>query len=154
MMRDLLLNSKSIFIINDYIDIAKILDADGIHLGQDDISIGIARKILGKGKIIGISCHNLEQALRAQEKGADYISIGPVFPTSTKPNAKPISLRLIKKISRKIKIPFFAIGGINENNIIEVLSRGAKRVAVCRAVCQAKDIPITIKKLSEAIPRA
>ena len=155
MLLNQLLNSKSVFIINDYVDIAKILDTDGIHLGQDDISIGIARKILGKDKIIGISCHNLKQAVRAQTKGADYISIGPIFATSTKPKPKAIGLDLIKKIIRKIKIPFFVIGGINENNIGEVLSEGAKRVAVSKAICQAKDISSAatnfLKKLSEHI---
>jgi len=83
-LRKLLLNSQALFIINDYLDIAKMVDCDGIHLGQDDTSIEIARQVLGKDKIIGISCHNLRQAKNAQNRGADYISIGPVFSTSTK----------------------------------------------------------------------
>ena len=140
-LRKRLLNSKTLFIVNDYLDIAKIVESDGIHLGQADSSIEIARKILGKNKIIGVSCHNLKQAIRAQDRGADYISIGPVFATPTKPEYKAIGLDLTKGIRKKIKIPFFVIGGINENNLSELLSYGIKRVAVCRALCRAKDIP-------------
>ena len=139
-LRELLSNTKTIFIVNDYLDIAKIVDSDGIHLGQGDVPIEIARVLLGEDKIIGISCHNLKQAIIAQNKGADYISIGPVFSTATKPDYKPVGLGLIRKASKKIKIPFFAIGGINQKNINQVLSAQAKRVAICRAIWQAKDI--------------
>jgi thiamine-phosphate pyrophosphorylase len=149
-----LLKNKTIFIINDCIDIAKIFDCDGIHLGQDDSSIEVARRILGEDKIIGISCHNLRQALRAQNKGADYISVGPIFSTSTKPEYKSIGLGLIKKVSKKIRIPFFAIGGINEKNIKKVLSSGAKRVAVCKAACQAKDIRSSLKNLNNILHKS
>lgn len=138
-LRKLLLNSKAIFIVNDYLDIAKIVDSDGIHLGQDDLSIEIVRKILGKDKVVGISCHNLKQAIAAQNKGADYISIGPIFSTSTKPEYRAIGLDLIEELKRKIKIPFFGIGGINENNINQVLSSGVKRVAICKAISQVRD---------------
>ncbi|MFH0791467.1 MAG: thiamine phosphate synthase [Candidatus Omnitrophota bacterium] len=147
-LRKIIQNSKAIFIVNDHLDIAKIADTDGIHLGQDDIPIEMARKILGRNKIIGISCHSLKQALTAQRKGADYIGIGPIFPTSTKPEYKTVGLSLITKIKRRIKIPFFAIGGINETNLNEVLSSGAKRIAVCRAVCQAKNIHKIVKLLN------
>jgi thiamine-phosphate pyrophosphorylase len=129
-----LLNTKCVFIINDYLDVAKIVNSDGIHLGQDDVSIEIARKVLGRDKIIGISCHNLKQAFAAQKRGADYIAIGPVFATSLKPEYKPIGLNLIKELKAKIKIPFFAVGGINQSNINEVRAFGAERVAVCRAI--------------------
>lgn len=147
LLHKLLLNTKAIFIVNDYLDVAKIVDSDGIHLGQDDTPIKIARQILGKDKIIGISCHNLKQALLAQKSGADYIGIGPVFPTSTKPkNTKIIGLGLIKKLKKKLKIPFFVIGGIDLNNVNRVLSAGAERMAVCSAICKAKDISGTAKK--------
>jgi thiamine-phosphate pyrophosphorylase len=150
-LNKLLRNTKTVFIINDYIDIAKIVDSDGVHLGQDDLSVGITRRLLGKDKIIGISCHNLRQAQRAKAQGADYISIGPLFQTPTKPEYQPIDLNLIKAVKKKIKMPFFVIGGINENNINKVLSYGAKRIVVCRAVCQAKNTSFVIKKLNEAI---
>lgn len=152
-LRKLLLNSKAIFIINDYLDIAKIVRCDGVHLGQGDIPIETARRILGKDKIIGLSCHNLKQAIKAQTKGADYISIGPIFPTPTKPEYKAVGLSEIKKIKEEIGIPAFAIGGINENNLKEVLLQGIERIAVCRAVCEAKNIPKAVKKLRIGLKR-
>ena len=150
-LRKLLTNTQALFIINDYIDIAKIADSDGIHLGQNDLPLDTARQLLGKDKIIGVSCHNLNQAIQAQKNGADYISIGPIFPTPTKPEYKAVGLGLIKKVKEVIHIPFFVIGGINENNINDILSLGVKRTAVCRAICRAKDIPSTIKKLSKIL---
>jgi thiamine-phosphate pyrophosphorylase len=142
---------RPLFIVNDHLDIAKIVDSDGIHLGQDDLPIGIARKLLGKDKIVGISCHNLKQALLAQEKGADYISIGPLFSTPTKPEYKPIGLEIIKKAREKIKIPFFVIGGINKGNLKQVKSCGGKRVALCRAVCRCRNIADTLNNLKSLI---
>lgn len=149
--RKLLLNTPNIFIINDYLDVAKIVDSDGIHLGQNDLSLQRVRRILGKDKIIGVSCHNLSQAIIAQANGADYISIGPIFRTPTKPKAKPIGLELLKEIRKNIKIPFFAIGGINLNNIETVLSYGAKGIAVCRAICKARNPFETIKSIKDKL---
>ncbi|MDP3731546.1 MAG: thiamine phosphate synthase [Candidatus Omnitrophota bacterium] len=153
-LRQLLTGTKTIFIINDYIDIAKIADSDGIHLGQNDLSVHTARQLLGKDKIIGVSCHNLNQAIRAQKNGADYISIGPIFSTPTKPEYKAVGLDLIKKVKKAMHIPFFVIGGINEHNITSVMSEGIKKVAICRAICRAKDILFTIKKLSKILHRS
>ena len=150
--RKIISHKKAAFIANDYLDIAKISDADGIHLGQDDIPVAIARKIMGKNKIIGVSCHSLAQAIKAKNNGADYISLGPIFPTSTKPEYKPVGLNLIKKVTRKINIPIFAIGGITENNIRQVLSCKVKRAAVCSAICKTKDIRKTIKSFIKIIP--
>lgn len=152
-LKKLLFNSGISFIINDFVDIAKITDCDGVHLGQDDIPIKIARQLLGPDKIIGISCHNLRQALAAQGEGADYISVGPVFSTATKPEYRPLGLGLIKGISKKIKIPLFAIGGISENNIDSVLSSGAKRVAICRAICQSRNIVFTVDRITNYLKR-
>lgn len=153
-LRKLFLNTKTIFIINDYLDIAKMADADGIHLGQCDSSIETARKILGDDKIIGISCHSLKQALVAQDKGADYISVGPIFSTPTKPEYKAVGLDLIKKCKEKIKSPFFVIGGINKNNINRVLSAGARRIAMCRAIGKSENVPSTIKYFSKILSKA
>ena len=139
-LRRLFSGTDTIFITNDHLDIAKIADADGIHLGQGDVSLRIARKILGENKIIGISCHSLKEALRAQKEGADYISIGPIFPTSLKPQYKAIGLNLLRECSKKIKIPFFAIGGINKNNIAKLQSQGIKRVAMCRGILRKMNI--------------
>lgn len=150
-LRKLLTNSQALFIINDYIDVAKLVDSDGIHLGQNDLPLDIARQLLGKDKIIGVSCHNLNQAIEAQKNRADYISIGPIFSTPTKPEYKAVSLDLIRKVKKAIHIPFFVIGGINENNVNDILSLGVKRVAICRAICRAKNIRSAIKKFSRIL---
>jgi len=152
LLRKALSNTDTLFIVNDYLDVAKILNCDGLHLGQEDSSLGIARKILGPDKIIGVSCHNLKQALKAQKEGADYIGFGPVFPTTTKPRIKKTTgLNLIKKLKKKMKIPFFAIGGINKSNINEVLSSGTDKVAICSAILKAKNIPSEIKYFSNIL---
>lgn len=132
--------SRILFIVNDYIEIAKITGCDGVHLGQRDLSVKTARSILGIDKIIGVSCHNLSQALSAQRQGADYISIGPIFKTPAKPKFKPLGLGNLRKISRHVHIPFFAIGGINKDNISSVAAAGAKKVAFIRAIKQSTDI--------------
>lgn len=137
---------KTIFIVNDHLDVALLVNSDGLHLGQKDTPIKIARRFLGKDKIIGISCHNLKQALEAQKEGADYIGLGPVFATQTKPEYKPIGLGVMKKVAQNISIPCFALGDINRGNIGQVLSSGAKRVALCRAVLKSGNIPLAIKQ--------
>lgn len=129
--------SKTLFIVNDYADLAVACGADGLHLGQEDLSLKQARKILGRDRIIGISCHNLAQALRAQNEGADYIGIGPIYATATKPEYKPIGLEVLSELKDKIKIPYFAIGDIHAGNIKQVIAAGARRVAVCRAILKA-----------------
>jgi len=133
------------------LDIARVCDADGLHLGQSDLPLKQARRILGKGKIIGISCHSLTQAQKAQAQGADYISIGPIFSTLIKPDLKPINLKLIKIIDQKIKIPLFVIGGINSHNVNKVISYGAKRIALCRAICCAQNIRKAAQELRDII---
>lgn len=148
-----LLKSKTLFIINDFLDIAKIACCDGIHLGQDDASIETARRILGPDKIIGQSCHSLKQAQKAQCLGADYISVGPVFPTPTKPEYKAVGLSLLEEIRGKIKIPFFAIGGINEENLSRVMSAGAKRIAVYRAIAKAGNIKLAAQRFLVTLHR-
>ncbi len=129
----------SIFIVNDHADIARLVDADGLHLGQGDLPLVSARKLLGRNKIIGISCLNLKQALQAQEQGADYLGIGPIFSTATKPESAPLDLNFVRLIAKKIKIPVFAIGGINCTNIFEVFSLGLSRAAISSAICNAAD---------------
>ncbi len=129
--------TKTLFIVNDYIDIALLCGADGVHLGQQDLPLKQARKILGKDKIIGISCHNLPQALKAQKEGADYIGIGPVYPSATKPEYRAIGLKVLRQLKGKIKIPYFAIGNIHEGNIKEIIAAGARRIAVYRAILKA-----------------
>ena len=139
-IRDLTRKKKIPFIINDRVDIAVAVGADGVHLGQDDLPIEAARSMMGSGKLIGLSTHSLPQALEAEKKGADYIGVGPIFSTPTKPDYRAVGIDLIREVRDKIKIPFVVIGGIDESNIDEVLAAGARRVAVVRAVCGAKEI--------------
>ncbi|MFH1339578.1 MAG: thiamine phosphate synthase [Candidatus Omnitrophota bacterium] len=140
-----------IYIVNNRPDIALLADADGLHLGQSDLTLEAARRLLGKNKILGVSCHNLAQALKAQSEGADYIGIGPVFKTPTKPDLVPINLNLLRAVNQKISIPSFAIGGIDKGNIKTAMSYGAKRFAVCRAICRAKNVKKAIFELRNKI---
>lgn len=142
-----LVSTKTLFIINDYVDLAVAAFADGVHLGQEDLSLKQARKILGKDKIIGVSCHNLAQALRAQKEGADYIGIGPLFTTPTKPGYPAIGLAAAAALKAKIKIPYFAIGNIGQGNIEKIIAAGIKRVAVCRGILGAADPKRAAKRL-------
>jgi thiamine-phosphate pyrophosphorylase len=128
----------AIFIINDRVDIAHIVGADGVHLGQDDIDINSARHLLGKDAIVGISTHSPEQAQKAVESGADYIGVGPVFKTPTKPGRQAVGLEYVKWAAKNVDIPWFAIGGIDLNNIDQVIKAGATRVAVIRAIMNAE----------------
>ncbi|MEO0292838.1 MAG: thiamine phosphate synthase [candidate division WOR-3 bacterium] len=123
---------NSLFIVNDFIDIALLSKADGVHLGQDDIPITRAREITPSHFIIGISTHSLEEALQAEKEGASYIGIGPVFSTPTK-NYLPIGLSVVKKVIEKVNIPVVAIGGINLENINTLIRIGVKNVAMLRA---------------------
>ncbi|MGB6370346.1 MAG: thiamine phosphate synthase [Atribacterota bacterium] len=140
------------FIVNDRVEIVKAVNADGVHLGQEDMSFSSARKILGKEKIIGISVETVEQALKAVEGGADYLGIGPIYPTATKPDAgKALGIARLKEIRESVNIPIVTIGGINENNLEEVLRAGADGVAVISAVVSAPDITEACRKLKNKI---
>lgn len=144
---------KAVFIVNDRPDIALAVGADGVHLGQDDLPVAYARSILGKDKIIGLSTHSLEQASGAQNSGADYIGVGPVFSTPTKPGYKAVGLGLIEKVREMNGIPFVAIGGIDESNIDDVIAAGGSRVAVVRAVCGAEDVIGAAKRLKDKLAK-
>lgn len=127
------------FIVNDYPEIARQVDAAGVHLGQEDLaglSIKKARKIMGEGKIIGVSTHSLAQAIRAEKAGADYISCGPIFKTPSKPLGHPLGLNVLRKIIRKVKTPVVAIGGINAGNVGLIKKAGCQRYAVIRAASE------------------
>ncbi|MCQ9208266.1 MAG: thiamine phosphate synthase [Omnitrophica bacterium] len=143
--------AKALFVLNDQVDLAATLDLDGVHLGQEDLPVKEARKILGEDKIVGLSTHSLEQASAAQKQEVDYIGIGPIFSTATKPNVTPIGLEIIVKIKDKIKIPFVAIGGIGLDNLDQVLSNGAQRVAVCRAIIESPDILKAAKEFRQRL---
>lgn len=132
--------SKTLFIINDRIEIAKEVDADGLHIGQTDINACTARKVIGYNKILGVSTHTITQARAAQQAGADYISVGPIFYTATKDYEPPVGLDYLKQVRREITIPFVAIGAINLGNLNEVLKAGKPCVAICSAIISSDNI--------------
>ncbi len=136
-IKQLCLQYDVTFIVNDRIDIAALLEADGVHLGQDDLDVQSARDILGANAIVGVSTHAPEQALKAVQDGADYIGVGPVFATPTKQGRSPVGLEYVKWASENIEIPAFAIGGIDAENCQEVFDAGLKRIAVVRAIINA-----------------
>jgi len=128
------------FIVNDRVDVAIASGASGVHLGQEDVPVETARRLMGPGAMIGVSCQTLDAARRAKAEGADYIGFGSVFKTLTKPGRRPMDLKLLSRVCREIKIPVFAIGGIDAKNIFLAKRAGAKRIAVTRAICSAKNV--------------
>lgn len=135
--------ADALLIINDRVDVALTSDADGVHLGQDDISVEEAREILGPNKIIGISTHNVDQILAALETTADYIAVGPIYPTKTKENADPVvGLDLLREAKSVMDRPLVAIGGINLENAREVFAAGADSIAVISALYPYENINI------------
>lgn len=150
-LRQLTKEYEATFIINDYIDIALLVDADGVHIGQEDLPIKEVRKLLG-GKIIGVSTHNKEQAQKAVEEGADYIGVGPIFSTKTKVDVcAPVGFEYLEYVEQNIHIPYVAIGGIKEHNLDEILQRKAKRVCLVTEIVGSKNIQETIKNLNKKL---
>ncbi len=135
------------FIINDDVEVALKADADGVHIGQGDEGILAVREKLGSHKIIGLSAHTVEEAIKAEEMGADYIGVGTVFNTSTKSDATPVSFNTLKSICSRVHIPVVAIGGINKNNILKLSGSGADGVAVISAIFAQPDISMAAKEL-------
>ena len=127
-------------IINDHPQIARNVQADGVHLGQDDLPIAEARKIVGAECAIGRSTHSVDQAIRAFYEGADYIGFGPIFATPTKPDYPAIGLGEIRRVHESVRIPIFCIGGIKLDNLPKVIEAGARRVVIVSGLLQAKDI--------------
>jgi len=149
--RDRTAKAGMLLIINDHLDIALACGADGVHLGQDDLPLTVAKK-LAPDLVIGVSTHSLEEALEAQEQGADYVNIGPIFATQTKElSMSPLGPETINKIVPQLKIPFTVMGGINQSNIREVLRAGAGKIAVVTAVTKAEDIGQAVQKLRKII---
>ena len=144
-------NGRVPVIMNDRVDLAIAARAAGVHLGQDDVPVKDARRILGTKAVIGVSCQNYEHARQAQNEGADYIGFGSVFKTLTKPARNPMSLDLLKKIAREISIPVFAIGGITPENIPALRAIGVRHFAVCRAICMARSIREAVNDIKREI---
>ena len=128
----------ALFIVNDQAEVAIECDADGVHLGQEDGAIDMARAMAGfEDRLIGRSTHSLDQALGAEAEGADYLGVGPVFATPTKPGRPAVGTSLVGEVAASIRIPFVAIGGIDASNAADVVSSGAKAIAVVRAIYDA-----------------
>lgn len=151
-LRELTLKYNATFIVNDYLDIALLSEADGIHIGQDDLPIKDVRKILGENKIIGISTHTPQEAQQAIIDGADYIGVGPIFYTETKEDVcAPVTLEYLDFVNKNIKLPYVAIGGIKENNIDKVLAMGAKSICLVSELVGADNTLETTKRINNMI---
>ena len=127
-------------IINDRIDVALAIDADGVHVGPDDMSINMARKLLGQDKIIGASTNCVKEALEAESQGADYLGVGAMFPTKTKNNTEDVSIDELRNIKKLVNIPIVAIGGVNEKNASSVIAAGIDGIAVVSAILGKEDV--------------
>jgi thiamine-phosphate pyrophosphorylase len=140
----------TLFLINDRIDIALAAEADGVHLGQSDMPITLARKLLGPEKIIGLTVHNVAEALEAERLGADYLGVSPIFQTATKKDAgKPAGIALIEEIRRRVEIPLVAIGGINHANAADVIKAGADGLCAISCVVANEDVSAEIRKFQD-----
>lgn len=128
------------FIVNDNVDVALKMDADGVHVGQSDMEAGNVRELIGPNRILGVSAKNVEQALKAEACGADYLGVGAVFPTDTKDDAEEVDFETLKEICEKVTIPVVAIGGITKDNLIELKGSGIVGIAVISAIFAADDI--------------
>lgn len=145
--------SGAAFIVNDHPDIAMAVDADGVHLGQDDLPVEVARKLMGGSRIIGVSTHSVEQARAAQSAGADYIGFGPIFMTRTKDAGPRQGIEGLRQVRKAVTLPVIAIGGINSGNLDEVLRAGADGVAVISAILAAPDPYETARGMVDRIQR-
>lgn len=135
------------FVINDSIEVALAVDADGVHVGQSDLEAGEVRRHIGADKILGVSAQTVEQAVLAEQSGADYIGVGAVFGTSTKLDANTVSMDTVRQICDAVSIPVVAIGGINEQNLLELRGSGVDGVAVISAIFAAPDVSGATQKL-------
>ena len=135
------------FLIDDQVEVARALDADGVHLGQEDEAIERARAVLDREKIIGISAHNVEEALEAQRKGADYLGVGALYPTGSKKDASVLAPGVFRQVVETVRIPVVGIGGIHEAQYRQVLDQGAAGCAMISGILGADDITATVKRL-------
>ena len=149
LIREITRKHGVMFIVNDFVDIALLTDADGVHVGQDDLPLAEVRRLVGR-RIIGVSTHSPGQADAAVAGGADYIGVGPIFETRTKEDVcDPVGFEYLEYAARKVPVPFVAIGGIKAHNIQEVVSRGTERVCMVTEIVGAEDIEGTVRRFSE-----
>ena len=141
----------ALMILNDRPDLAAVADADGVHIGQDDVPVADARRTVGADRLIGLSTHTPEQVLAARDLGVDYIGVGPVHETPTKPGRAAVGVELVEYAIQHVDVPFFAIGGIASGNVEAVRAAGATRIAVVRALTEADDPEQAARMLREAL---
>lgn len=135
------------FVINDNVEIARKIDADGVHVGQSDMEAGDVRAVLGQGKILGVSAQTVEQAVLAEKRGADYLGVGAVFPTGSKADADEVSHETLKAICQAVHIPVIAIGGIGKHNVMQLKGSGICGIAVISAIFASEDISEAAREL-------
>ena len=141
--------AQTLWIVNDRPDLAALAGADGVHLGQEDVSVKDARKIVGPDRLVGVSTHSIEQARQAVLDGADYMGVGPTFPSGTKQFDRLPGLELLRAVAAEIRLPAFAIGGIGPRNLSDVLSAGFTRIAVSGAVLSSDDPAAVLRELAQ-----
>jgi thiamine-phosphate pyrophosphorylase len=142
------------FVVNDNVEIAKRMNADGVHVGQSDMEAGNVRALLGKNKILGVSAQTVEQALLAEQRGADYLGVGAVFHTGSKADADDVSHETLRAICDAVSIPVVAIGGIGKHNVLELCGSGIRGIAVISAIFAADDIQNATKELKALTKKA
>ncbi len=155
-LREITRQAGAFFIINDHVDLALLVEADGVHLGQDDLPPEAVRKLTGERMFIGLSTHSPVQAVEAvQSKVVDYIGVGPIFATATKKDVcAPVGIEYLDYVVENIKLPFVAIGGIKENNLTEVVKHGAHCIAMVTEIVGAKDIGAKVSELQTIMSRS
>ena len=155
-MRDIIPPHGPLFVLNDHPELVLGMGADGIHVGQDDLSVAEARKIAGgassRDVIVGKSTHSLEQAVAAEKEGPDYIGVGPIYATQTKPDYVPVGPGLIGQVRNAVRVPQFCIGGINEVTLAEVVAAGARRVVIVSDLLRSAHIPEYCRRVRERLP--
>jgi len=153
-MADLCHHSNVLFIVNDYLDIALASDADGVHIGQNDLPLSVIRKELPIDKVIGLSTSTAAEARKAESEGVDYVAVGSVFPSPTKPKAPVVGLERLRQVRKAVSIPIVAIGGINRQNIGQVIETGTNAAAVISAVLNQKDMESATRQMVKEIEKA
>jgi len=155
LIRRLTREQGALYIVNDRIDVAAATDADGVHLGQGDLPLAVARDLLGPDKLVGISTHNVAEAVAAEAAGADYIGLGPMFPTQTKLDTEPVvGPTGVREVRRHVQLPIVAIGGIKHEHVPAIIRGGATTVAVISAVIGADDPAAAARAFCQSIATA
>ena len=149
--RRLCTSTGTLFVVNDRPDVARLCNADGVHLGQDDLSAPDARKVLLPHQFIGVSTHCMDQARAAARDAADYLGVGPVYPTETKGYTEGVGTEYVAAVARELELPFVALGGITPARAVEVARAGAPAVAVCSAVIAANDVAAAARAIRAAV---